>query len=64
MDIKVISSDIDGARLRKEKRDAQYHIRCDGKHDEAEVNDALKSSQRGMAICIADRDWERIFGRK
>lgn len=60
-EIKVISSDIDGADLRRKKKG--YYVRCDGKADNEEINDALQSLG-GQSYFIAAKDWERIFGGK
>jgi len=60
MDIKVISSEIDGARLRKEKAFNKYYSVCDGSKDNDEINEAL--AHKGGMYKISPSDWERIFG--
>lgn len=59
METRVISSDIDGAALRREKRLNPRHLRCDGKADDAEINEAIQSKGRSWTLGAA---WERIFG--
>lgn len=60
-DVRVISSDIDGAALRREKRLNRRHLRCDGKADDAEINEAIQGKGRSWSLGAA---WERIFGRR
>ena len=55
----MISSDIDGAALRREKRQPR-HIRCDGKADDAEINEAIQS--KGTSWTLPAEAWERVFG--
>ena len=62
-DIKVISGDKDGADLRREKARSRHYVRCDGKADDQEINEALASAGKS-SWCIAAEDWERIFGGK
>ena len=64
MDIAVISSDTDGADLRRKKRSNPYHARCDGKHDEQEINEAIDRSLKGGYWTISNEAYERIFGGK
>ena len=59
MDIKVISSEIDGARLRKEKSSKYYSV-CDGSKDNDNINEAL--SHKGGGWSVPREAWERIFG--
>ena len=61
MDIKVISSEVDGARLRKEKSSKYYSI-CDGSKDEEKINEAL--AHKGGMWGFPRDAWERIFGGK
>ena len=62
-EVKVISSDIDGSDLRRKKARARHYVRCDGKADEQEINDALASAGK-TSWNISAEDWERIFGGK
>lgn len=59
-EIKVISGDKDGADLRREQM-SRYYVRCDGKADDGEINDAIASVGRSQWAMPADA-WERIFG--
>ena len=59
-EIKVISSEVDGAALRREKRQTSRHLRCDGKADDAEINEALQS--KGPSWALPAEAWERVFG--
>jgi len=62
MDINVISSDIDGAELRREERKNPWHSRCYGNHDEAKIMDAGKKAAKGGSVwTLPDGTWERIF---
>ena len=62
-EVRVISSDKDGADLRREKRKNRYHVQCDGTADDYEINEAIQSvggkQFRGLGAA-----WERIFGRR
>lgn len=60
MDIKVISSDIDGAALRREKARAKRHVRCTGSSDDLVINDAIQ--HRGNWYTLPSKAWDRIFG--
>jgi hypothetical protein len=61
--IKVISDDIDGSELRKEKNRNRYFIKCRGKADNNEINEAVESSGSKKWFGIA-KSWNRIFGGK
>ena len=63
-EIKVISSDIDGAELRREKVHNKYHDRCYGKADQENINDALITSGKSRLWSISQDAWDRIFGGK
>lgn len=60
-EIKVISSDMDGAELRREMNKNGYHARCDGRGDDAQINEALKHVGVSQFTISGDR-WEQIFG--
>lgn len=60
-EVRVITSDKDGADLRREKRKSRYHVRCDGRADDAEINEAIQGLG-GQSMFISADDWERIFG--
>ncbi|KKL18450.1 hypothetical protein LCGC14_2475420 [marine sediment metagenome] len=60
-EVRVISSDKDGADLRREKRKSRYHVRCDGTADDREINDAIASLGSPSMFTSAE-DYERIFG--
>ena len=60
-EVRVISSDKDGADLRREKRKNRYHVRCDGTADDAEINDAIRGLG-GQSMFTSAEDYERIFG--
>ncbi len=59
--VKVLSSQLDGADLRSRKRG--YYLRCDGKEDDAEIQDAIVSKLRNI-WSIPGSAWERIFRGK
>ena len=61
-EVRVISSDKDGADLRREKRKNRYHVRCDGTADDAEINDAIRSVGGQQFLGLRAEDYERIFG--
>lgn len=61
--VKVISSDIDGADLRKEKNRNKYFVRCYGKKDNEELNEALESIKSNK-WSISGKMWDKIFGKK
>lgn len=60
-EIQVISSEIDGAELRRKMMKSPYYTRCDGKEDNEQIQDALDRVGRTQ-IFIRSEDWERIFG--
>ena len=62
--IRVISGDMDGADLRRERRKAKYYSRCDGTADNDEINEALQNANKGMMWAVPAKRWEEIFGRK
>jgi hypothetical protein len=61
--IKVISSDKDGAELRREKKENRYHIRCNGSNDNDHINEAISSVNRSQWGSLGSA-WDRIFGGK
>jgi hypothetical protein len=61
--IKVISSDKDGADLRREESGNKYYSRCDGKADDQQINEAIQSAGKDLSFFIPANDWERIFGK-
>lgn len=60
--IKVISSDIDGLALRREKVQSKYFIRCDGLQDDEQINEALNNTNKSRLFTMPDAIWQRIFG--
>lgn len=61
--IVVISSNIDGAQLRREKYKNSYHTRCDGKKDQEQFNEAIVHAGT-MQYSISSERWDDIFGDK
>ncbi len=61
-EVRVISSDKDGADLRREKAKSRYHVRCDGKADDREINDAIQGVGGQQFLGLSAEDYERIFG--
>lgn len=61
--IHVISSDIDGAQLWRERIRHPYHTRLRGKADQEKVNEAIRHLGKSMFTIPGDA-WERIFGRR
>lgn len=60
-EVKIISSEKDGAELKRLQKG--NYVRCDGKHDFAEISDAMTcSSMKGWSL--PDGAWEKIFGSK
>ena len=57
--VRVISSEIEGAALRREKRINPRYLRCDGKADDADINEAIQSKGTSWTLGAA---WDRIFG--
>ncbi len=61
--INVISSDLDGAQLRREKAKNRYHARCDGKEDSEQFQAAINGLGKKQ-YSIPAHMWEAIFGGK
>ncbi len=61
-DITVISSDLDGADLRRKQRGR--FVRCYGRRDEEDIQDAVNTAHRGRQFVLRGDDWDRIFGAK
>jgi len=62
MDITVIPGEKDGADLRRAMHKNPCHIRCDGKADNEEIQEAIDNSTRGKYFQLPEGAWERIFG--
>jgi len=62
-EVRLISSDADGKELRHEKYLNSYHLRCDGKQDDGEINEAIQRIGTSQ-WSLPDGAWERIFGGK
>ncbi len=62
-EIFLISADKDGAELARARRKHRYHLRCDGRGDEAAINEAIESVGRGRMWSISPEAWERVFGQ-
>ena len=60
-EVKVISSDLDGAELTREKIDNLYHIRCSGSHDDGNIQEAIDHKGNGLWR-LPEGAWDRIFG--
>jgi len=62
-EVSVISSDLDGAELRRKKGQNSRYLRCDGHADDGEINEAIagvgRRQFRGLGAA-----WERIFGKR
>ena len=61
--VSVISSELDGAELRREKQKNNRYLYCDGGADDAEINEALIGVNHTLFV-LPDGAWERIFGVK
>jgi hypothetical protein len=61
--INVISADLYGKQLRETKNKNRYYVRCGGKGDNEQIQDALNTVGR-MSMFISAEVWERIFGSK
>ena len=61
--ISVISSDLDGRELRKEKNKNLRYLRCDGKEDNEQMQEALDGVGKYL-WSIPSRRWLQIFGGK
>lgn len=59
--INVISSDLDGAQLRREIHKNSYHTRCYGREDNGQFQEAINHVGKSQFSIPADR-WEAIFG--
>jgi hypothetical protein len=57
MDINVISVDLDGAELRKEKRKNPMHTRCDGTADEGNIKEASERATKGKTWVLPVQRW-------
>jgi hypothetical protein len=62
-EIKIISSNKDGAELRREKISTKYTVRCDGKADDEEIQDALSEAGTKKWFGLGTA-WDRVFGGK
>jgi len=62
-EIRVISADMDGTELRRERQKNRRHIRCDGKADDGEIQEAINGVGKTMWSGLGEA-WERIFGGK
>jgi len=62
--ITVIPSEKDGGELRRIKAENKYCVRCDGKADDQEINEALKHSTSTRQYLGLGNAWNRIFRRK
>ena len=60
--IRVISSDKDGADLRREKTKRTRYLRCSGKSDDGQINDVIDSLKHPMGYFFDAEAWQRIFG--
>ncbi len=60
-EISVISGDKDGADLRREKARGRYYTRCDGKADDAEINEAIRGVGGRQFLGLGEA-YERVFG--
>jgi len=61
--INVISSDLDGAQLRREIHKNSYFARCDGKEDNEQIQDSITYVGKEL-FSLPDGVWERVFGHK
>lgn len=60
----MIPDNKDGAELRRIKTANKYTIRCDGKTDDQEINEALRHSTGSRQWLGLGNAWDRIFRRK
>ena len=60
-EVAVISSDLDGAQLRREQSKGKYFIRCDGKEDNEQIQDAIDHLGK-CQFSVPAEGWEAIFG--
>ena len=60
----VIPSEKDGAELRRAKAENKYYVRCDGRADDNQINEALKHSTSSRQWTGLGNAWDRIFRRK
>ncbi len=51
--VRVISGEIDGRELRREKLKDKFFVYCDGKKDDANINEALVSAAKGKVWSIS-----------
>lgn len=61
--VKIISADVDGKELRETKARNSYHLRCDGRDDDGEINEAIQTMNTSQWV-LPDGAWQRIFGGK
>jgi len=60
----VIPENKDGGELRRIKAENKYTVRCDGRADDQEINEALQHSTSTRKWLGLGRAWDRIFGVK
>lgn len=63
-EVRVISSQFDGAALRREKNKNPMHACCNGTHDEDIIQEASERSAKGKLYVLPSGAYERIFGGK
>jgi len=61
--MRVISADLDGGELRREKAKDSWYTRSGGKYDEVNIKEAHDRSVKGKAYIIKSEDWDRVFGK-
>ncbi|MDD5700435.1 MAG: hypothetical protein PHU23_00170 [Dehalococcoidales bacterium] len=61
-EVRAISSELEGAELRREKGKNRYFTRTSGNNDNEQLNEALHHNQHNLFIPRSI--WERIFGGK
>ncbi len=60
-EVRVISADLDGAELRRAKNKNSFYLRCDGKEDNDEINEAIQGAGKQL-WGLPNGAWEQIFG--
>jgi hypothetical protein len=62
-EIRVISAELDGAELKREKAKTPHYLRCESTSNQKESRRPL-NGQAGVFYQISEEDYRRIFGGK
>lgn len=64
MKVNVISSNLDGAELRREQNKNPMYTKVSGSHDESVIKEACVRSTKGQTWVLPTDAWDRIFRKE